>query len=109
MPWAGLSESFRPPVRGPICSYGYPWRSKMPIRIVLADNHVLVCQSLKSLLEREGMQVIGEAHDGQQAIGLIEKLHPDIAVMDIGMPVLNGLDAAREAHRTSPKTKVILL
>ncbi len=81
----------------------------MPIRVALADNHVLVCQSLKSLLEREGMQVVGEANDGQQAIGLIEKSQPDIAVMDIGMPVLNGLDAAREVHRKSPKTKVILL
>lgn len=81
----------------------------MPIRVALADNHMLVCQSLKSLLEREGMQVVGEANDGQQAIGLIEKSQPDIAVMDIGMPVLNGLDAAREVHRSSPKTRVILL
>ena len=81
----------------------------MPIRVALADNHVLVCQSLKSLLEREGMQVVGEANDGQQAIELIEKSQPDVAVMDIGMPVLNGLDAAREVHRKSPKTRVILL
>jgi len=70
---------------------------------------MLVCQSLKSLLEREGMQVVGEANDGQQAIELIEKSQPDVAVMDIGMPVLNGLDAAREVHRKSPKTRVILL
>ncbi len=55
------------------------------------------------------MQVVGEANDGQQAIELIEKSQPDIAVMDIGMPVLNGLDAAREGHRSSPKTRVILL
>jgi len=81
----------------------------MPIRIVLADDHVLVRQSLKSLLEREGFQVAGEASDGQEGVRQVEALHPDIAVMDISMPILNGLDAAREMSRTSPKTKTILL
>jgi two-component system response regulator NreC len=81
----------------------------MPIRIVLADDHVLVRQSLKSLLEREGFQVAGEASDGQEGVRLVEALQPDIAVMDISMPILNGLDAARELSRTSPKTKTILL
>jgi two-component system response regulator NreC len=81
----------------------------MPIRIVLADDHVLVRQSLKSLLEREGFQVVGEASDGQEGVRQVETLHPDIAVMDISMPILNGLDAAREMSRTSPKTKTILL
>ncbi len=81
----------------------------MPIRIVLADDHVLVRQSLKSLLEREGFQVAGEASDGQEGVRQVEALHPDIAVMDISMPILNGLDAAREISRTSPKTKTILL
>jgi DNA-binding NarL/FixJ family response regulator len=81
----------------------------MPIRIVLADDHVLVRQSLRSLLEREGFQVAGEASDGQECVRQAETLHPDIAVMDISMPILNGLDAAREMSRTSPKTKTILL
>jgi DNA-binding NarL/FixJ family response regulator len=81
----------------------------MPIRIVLADDHVLVRQSLRSLLEREGFQVAGEASDGQECVRLVETLHPDIAVMDISMPILNGLDAAREMSRISPKTKTILL
>jgi two-component system response regulator NreC len=81
----------------------------MPIRIVLADDHVLVRQSLRSLLEREGFQVAGEASDGQECVRQVETLHPDIAVMDISMPILNGLDAAREMGRTSPKTKTILL
>jgi two-component system response regulator NreC len=81
----------------------------MPIRIVLADDHVLVRQSLRSLLEREGFQVAGEASDGQECVRQVETLHPDIAVMDISMPILNGLDAAREMSRTSPKTKTILL
>lgn len=81
----------------------------MPTRIVLADDHVLVRQGLRSLLEREGFQVVAEASDGQEALRLAESLHPDIAVMDISMPILNGLNAAREMSRASPKTKTILL
>jgi two-component system response regulator NreC len=81
----------------------------MPIRIVLADDHVLVRQGLKSLLEREGFQVVAEASDGQEALRHVESLQPDIAVMDISMPTLNGLNAAREVKRASPKTKTILL
>ena len=81
----------------------------MPVRIVLADDHVLVRQGLRSLLEREGFQVVGEASDGQEAIRLTESFQPDIAIMDISMPILNGLNAAREMSRSSPKTKAILL
>jgi two-component system response regulator NreC len=81
----------------------------MPIRIVLADDHVLVRQGLKSLLEREGFQVVAEASDGQEALCHVQSLRPDIAVMDISMPTLNGLNAAREVSRASPKTKTILL
>ncbi len=81
----------------------------MAIRVFLADDHVLVRQSLKTLLEREGLQVVGEASDGQEALRLVGTLRPDIAVMDISMPILNGLDAARELGRSVPKTKSILL
>jgi two-component system, NarL family, response regulator NreC len=81
----------------------------MPIRVVLADDHVLVRQGLKSLLEREGFQVVAEASDGQEALCHVESLQPDIAVMDISMPTLNGLNAAREISRSSRKTKTILL
>lgn len=81
----------------------------MPIRVVLADDHVLVRQGLKSLLEREKFQVVAEASDGQELIRLAETHHPDIAVLDISMPTLNGIEAARELTRSSPQTKVILL
>ena len=81
----------------------------MPTRVILADDHVLVRQGLKSLLEREGIQVVGEAIDGQEAIILAAKHMPDVAILDIGMPILNGLDAAREVRKASPKTKSILL
>jgi DNA-binding NarL/FixJ family response regulator len=81
----------------------------MPIRVVLADDHVLVRQGLRSLLERERFEVLAEASDGQELIRLTESHHPDIAVLDISMPTLNGIDAARELARSCPKTKVILL
>jgi two-component system, NarL family, response regulator NreC len=81
----------------------------MAIRVVLADDHILVRQSLKSLLEREGFKVVAEASDGQEALRQVQSHQPDIAVIDISMPVLNGLDAAREIVRLAPKTKTILL
>ena len=81
----------------------------MPIRVVLADDHTLVRQGLRSLLEREGIQVVGEAQDGHELLQLAGKHSPDVAVIDIGMPLLNGLDAARELKRAAPKTKAILL
>lgn len=81
----------------------------MAIRVVLADDHVLVRQGIRSLLEREKLQVIAEASDGQELTRMAEAQHPDIAVIDISMPTLNGIDAARELGRSCPKTKTILL
>ena len=81
----------------------------MAIRVILADDHTLVRQCLKSLLEREGLQVIAEASDGQEIVERAQALQPDVAVIDISMPIRNGLDAAREIARFSPKTKIILL
>jgi two-component system response regulator NreC len=81
----------------------------MTIRVVLADDHQLVRQSLKALLEREGLQVAGEASDGQEALRLVPDVCPDVAILDISMPILNGLDAARELKKSAPRTKTILL
>jgi two-component system, NarL family, response regulator NreC len=81
----------------------------MPIRIVLVDDHVLVRQGLKALIESDGFQVVGEASDGQEALRQVESFCPDIVVMDISMPAFNGLNAAREIERSFPKTKTILL
>src|SRR3984893_18337881 len=81
----------------------------MPTRIILADDHALVRQGIKSLLEREGLLVVAEASDGREAIRHAEALAPDVVVMDIGMPTLNGMEAARELARCCPKVKPILL
>jgi DNA-binding NarL/FixJ family response regulator len=81
----------------------------MPIRVLLADDHVIVRQGLRAILDKEGFQVVGEASNGHEAVQMIEKLQPDMAVLDISMPLLNGIDATREIHRTNARTKVILL
>jgi len=81
----------------------------MPIRVLLADDHQIMRQGLKNLLEREGFAVVAEASDGRDAIHLAETSHPDVAVLDLAMPALNGVDAGREITRASPRTKAILL
>lgn len=80
-----------------------------PIRIVLADDHAVVRQALKLLLEREGLVVVGEAADGFQALRLARELAPDIVVLDRVMPSMNGLAAAREIRSACPNVKTILL
>lgn len=82
----------------------------MTVQVVLAEDHLLVRQGLKALLELEGdCRVVGEADDGHEAIRLARELQPDIAVLDLAMPLLNGLDAAREIKRESPRTCTLLL
>src|SRR5438270_13343006 len=84
-------------------------RVLMPIRILLADDHVMVRQGLRVLLEQAGMVVIGEASDGQEALRLAHEHQPDVAVLDIAMPHLNGLETARRLREALPQTKIILL
>lgn len=81
----------------------------MSLHILLADDHLIVRQGLKVLLEREGFTVVGEACDGREAVRLAQELCPDIALLDLTMPLLNGVDAGRAILQTSPKTKVVLL
>lgn len=81
----------------------------MAIRVLLADDHAIVRQGLKTLLDKEGFDVVGEASDGQQAVKLVKEYMPDVAVLDLSMPLLNGLDAAREILKSSPRTKPMLL
>lgn len=81
----------------------------MPIQVLLADDHPVVREGLKALLEREGFVVVAEASDGHEAVRLAQTLHPDVAVLDLSMPLLNGLQAAQEIHHVSPRTRTILL
>lgn len=80
------------------------------ITIVLADDHTVVRQGLKALLEAQpDMAVVGEASNGRQAMQITRKLAPDVVVMDIAMPSLNGLEATRQIMRTLPSAKVLIL
>jgi DNA-binding NarL/FixJ family response regulator len=79
------------------------------IRVVLADDHGVVRQSLRYLLERGGIVVVGEATDGRTAVKMAEQAQPDVVVMDLSMPLLNGLDATRTIQKSCPATRVVLL
>jgi DNA-binding NarL/FixJ family response regulator len=81
----------------------------MPCRVLLAEDHQIVRQGLRALLEKAGHSVVGEAADGREACELAQKLQPNIAVLDLAMPLLNGLDAIGEIRRVSPNTVTILL
>jgi len=77
--------------------------------IILADDHSVVRQGIRMLLERENFEIVGEAADGLEAVRLAEKYQPDIAVLDLAMPIMNGITAIGQIHGVSPRTKVILL
>jgi DNA-binding NarL/FixJ family response regulator len=80
------------------------------IRVVLADDHATVRQGLKLLIAAQpDMEVIGEAGDGRSAVRTIEELRPAVAVVDVSMPGMNGLEATREARRVAPETAIVAL
>lgn len=78
------------------------------MKILLADNHRLFCDGLRMLLAQEpGIEVVGEADNGRVAVQLTRELSPDIVIMDIGMPELNGMEATRQIVTEMPNTKVV--
>jgi two-component system, NarL family, response regulator NreC len=80
------------------------------VRIVLADDHIVMRNGLRLLLERQPhLQVVGEAADGRQAVALSESANPDVVIMDIGMPNLNGIEAARQIVNRNPRTAIAIL
>jgi DNA-binding NarL/FixJ family response regulator len=79
------------------------------MRLLLADDHTLFREGLRLILERAGHEVVGEAADGHEACRLARTLNPDIAVLDLSMPLLNGIDAVQELRRLAPGTKSIML
>ena len=80
------------------------------IKVVIAEDHTIVRKGLCALLEGEpDIDVIGEAENGREAIKIVEKLLPDVVVMDIAMPGLNGLDTTRQLKKRIPKLKILIL
>src|SRR5437016_5722424 len=88
------------------------WRIEVMkrLRILLADDHVVMRTGLRALLERQpNLEVVGESENGRETIALVASLRPDLVVMDVGMPVLNGIDATRTIVSENPTTAVIIL
>ncbi len=81
-----------------------------PIEIVIVDDHTIVRQGLRKLLEEEDyLKITGEAMNGREAVQKVQELKPDVVIMDIAMPILNGIEAARQIKQSTLKTKVIIL
>jgi two-component system, NarL family, response regulator NreC len=87
----------------------FPRAVENPVRILVADDHPIILQGLKSILDRDGFNVVGEASDGRQAVSRAHELQPDLIIMDISMPVMTGIEAAAEIRRVVPSAKLILL
>ncbi len=80
------------------------------LRLVLADDHAILRHALATLLDAQAdVQVVAQASDGREAIDATERLRPDVAIMDVGMPRMNGIEATRQIHERFPGTKVIVL
>ena len=85
-------------------------QQKRPIRILIADDHKIMRQGLRTLLERqEGMEIVAEAENGRIAVDLALQLTPDVVVMDVSMPELDGIEATRQITASNPEVKVIAL
>ncbi len=88
-----------------------PARSEVPMTtVLLADDHTLLRKGVRSLLERSGkLRVVGEAADGRAAVQAVADLRPDVVIMDVAMPLLNGIEATRQIVAEYPRTKVVAL
>src|SRR5581483_10148093 len=83
--------------------------SSMTIRLLLADDHRMLREGLRRSMVEEGFEVVGEAGDGLEAVKLAEELEPDVVLMDVTMPELDGVEAARRIHEAQPQARVVML
>src|SRR4030042_4396833 len=82
----------------------------MTIKVFLADDHTVIRDGLRFMLEAQGdITVVGDAADGRQAVNQVQKLKPDVVLMDIAMPELNGIEATQQTRNTCPSTQVVIL
>ncbi len=80
------------------------------IRVIIADDHIVLREGTRELLQKESdLEVVGEAGDGEEAVELVRKLKPDVAIVDIAMPKLNGIEATKQIKAISPSTAVLIL
>ena len=79
------------------------------VKILLVENHTIVREGLRTLLEDKGYDVIGEAEDGRKGAQMASELKPDVVVMDISLPLLSGIEATRRIHKEQPDVKIIML
>ncbi|MFC1989885.1 response regulator [Chloroflexota bacterium] len=80
------------------------------IRVIIADDHVLLREGTRQLLEKEAdLEIVGEAGDGEEAVELVRKMKPDVAIVDIAMPKLNGIEVTKQIKTISPGTAVLIL
>src|SRR5690348_11153577 len=123
--WADNYLSHPDLERAPAWKPAYPWRTRrhrswpvdkdaaspVPARVLLADDHDILRQGLKLLLSQqpEEIEVIGEARTGREAVEMARTLQPDVVVMDITMPDMDGLEACRIIHQQQPATRVLML
>jgi DNA-binding NarL/FixJ family response regulator len=108
----GLSIAFRPEGyrRLSLPSERHAAFGSPALRILIADDHDLMRRGLATLLRsHEGWEICAEARTGFEAVSKAEKLKPDIAILDIAMPGLNGVDAARKIRKVSPRTEILVL
>jgi DNA-binding NarL/FixJ family response regulator len=84
-------------------------KSAKPISVLLAEDHTLVRQGLAALLSMDGFETVGEALNGREAVEMAKHLQPDVIIMDIAMPVLNGIEATRQIVAANPSARVLIL